>query len=523
MTSPDWQNPMNLAALAQRQSLATLLQALDPATALATGGTVEARLIALAGDGTATARIGNATIALVLAGPEAKQAALTPGALLLLKLVPAEQPGAPVRATLLEIRPAPQSTTPAPAPLPNPVAPQASVPAPTPSPLPPATVLNPASSSQSAPNPAGPPMATVAAPPNTASAPALAAVALQPGAAAPAPAVGQPISPQAVPAAAPTPRAAAGPLLGAALANQDGLAPLLANLRSLADGAISPVVPRPLLKLAEQILAQALPVEHRPLTPEALKQAVQRSGLFMEAQQAAGQPVPPQADLKAGLVALRDALAPMLTERGEQPAGKPLPEAAADPQNQAIRPAPPRRDGPLALQPIAEPTLSAGEKPLVVAEALLRQTDAALDRITLSQYASMPLDAARGETAPAQRWLTEIPLGFHAGTAMLPLQVEREPQKRGASGAEGPLWRVRFALDVEPMGPLQGVVTLQGRSVGVTLWAEREETSRLLRGAAPSLEAALVDAQFENGAIDIHTGQPRVMQATAGQFLDRLS
>jgi hypothetical protein len=312
-------------------------------------------------------------------------------------------------------------------------------------------------------------------------------------------------------------------LLGAALANQDGLAPLLANLRGLADGSVGAVVPRPLLALASQLLAQALPVERKAVTPEALKQAVERSGLFMEAHQLQGQPASPQTDLKAGLLALRDTLEPMLAKLGATPAAKPLPETAGEPQSPSARPTPPRRDGPLALQPIAEPTLSAGEKPLAVAETLLRQTDAALDRITLSQYASLPLDTARGDATPAARWLTEIPLAFQAGTAMLPLQVEREPPKRGASGTEGPLWRVRFALDVEPMGPLQGVVTLQGRSVGVTLWAEREETSRLLRGAAPGLEAALLDAAFENGAIDIHTGQPRVMQATAGQFLDRLS
>ena len=73
------------------------------------------------------------------------------------------------------------------------------------------------------------------------------------------------------------------------------------------------------------------------------------------------------------------------------------------------------------------------------------------------------------------------------------------------------------------MGPLQGVVTLQGREVGVTLWAEREETSSLLRGAATGLETALHDADFATGSVDIHTGQPRVVQPTAGQFLDRLS
>ena len=33
----------------------------------------------------------------------------------------------------------------------------------------------------------------------------------------------------------------------------------------------------------------------------------------------------------------------------------------------------------------------------------------------------------------------------------------------------------------------------------------------------------LADARFENRSIDIHTGQPRIAQPTAGQFLDRMS
>ena len=57
----------------------------------------------------------------------------------------------------------------------------------------------------------------------------------------------------------------------------------------------------------------------------------------------------------------------------------------------------------------------------------------------------------------------------------------------------------------------------------MTLWAERDETSQILRCAAPGLESALLHADFASGAVDVHTGQPRVMQPTAGQFLDRLS
>lgn len=329
----------------------------------------------------------------------------------------------------------------------------------------------------------------------------------------------------------------AGPLLGSVLQRQDSLAPLFANLRGLAQGSIALTLPKPLLSAIDRVLAQAIPAERQPVTAQRLKEAFQSSGLFAEARQTAGAPAPRQGDLKIGLQALRETLLPIIESLSPGPkaslqeraaavlaADRPSDSLPGGTSDNANRAAPPRRDGPLLPQAATEPTLSPGEKPLAIAETLLDQTDAALDRIKLSQYASLPLDQTRQDSSqPAQRWLAEIPLAFQHGTAILPLQVEREAPRRDVQGVSPPLWRIRFALDVEPMGPLQGVVTLQGRDVGVTLWAEREETSHLLRGAAPGLESALLHADFASGAVDIHTGQPRVMQPTAGQFLDRLS
>lgn len=505
---------MNLATLVQSQTLATLLQALAPATGLVPGQTVEARLLSLAGDGTATAQLGSETIALVLAGPAAKQAALQPGATLVLRLDAATEQGAGLKATLIEVRPPsappPSSGTPA----------QTAAAAPPNLPGQPSAVAAPYTPPSQL-LPGGASQAPSASQPATMRVEATAPLGTM--------AASQSVTPASAQAA--SPRTLAGPLLGPALARQDSLAPLLANMRALADGSVSLTLPRPLLTLVDRVLAQAVPVERKVVTAQVLKTAVENSGLFLEAHQAQGRAPAPGGDLKFGLQALRDSLAPLVQAlsmpdsakpetAGRPPSGTGQPQIATD---QQARPAPPRRDGALVPQPIAEASLSAGEKPLAIAETLLEQTDAALDRIKLAQYASLPLEGARTEAQQSQRWLTELPLAFHNGAAMLPLQIEKEPPRRDTDGEAGPLWRVRFALDVEPMGPLQGVVTLQGRSVGITLWAEREETSRLLRGASPGLEAALIDAQFENGTIDIHTGQPRVAQPTAGQFLDRMS
>ncbi len=556
---------MNLAQLIQSQNLARLLQALDAAGELTAGTTVRARLLSLDPDGTATAAIGDAKIALVLAGPQAKQAALQPGATLVLHLEAPEQPGGDLRATLLDIR-QPGGPPAAGAPTGAQLPPTAQAPAST---LPPSGGL----AAPSLPAPAGdtasatashplaqPPAQAATSLPSATVVPSehlsrlateiasgrapLPTIAQKPGsagslehpealskaAAPPAPAravvpgeVGQATLPPPV-----SPRAAIGPTLGEALMRQDSLAPLFANLRGLAEGTVALTLPKPLLGAIDQLLRQSFPADRQIMTGSRLQSALQGSGLFMEAHAAAGRASPPQNDLKAGLLALRDKLLPIIDSLSPRTAAmKPdrAPAAFEPASNGAGAAAPPRRDGALAAQPVAEPTLHPGDKPLGIATTLLAQTDAALDRIKLSQFASLPLEVSRPDPAQPQpqRWLAEVPLAFQHGTAILPLQVEKDPPRREAQGISPPLWRIRFALDVEPMGPLQGVVTLQGREVGVTLWAEREETSRLLRGAATGLETALHDADFATGSVDIHTGQPRVVQPTAGQFLDRLS
>lgn len=504
-------NPANLAALLQSQNLATLLATLNNSSAFTAGKTVEAKLTSLEADGTATAIVNGIKVALVLAGPEAKQAALQPGASLILKLSAPAEPGAPLQATLVGTRPAPADAG-EPALLAN-TGQQTAV-------ATPSRAL------------AGPTTAAVASAQASQLAPARTENAASP------PAV-------AAPATAPSPRAIAGPLLGAALGRQDSLAPLFANLGGLAQGSVALVLPKPLMTLVDQILAQRLPTAaSRLLTAEALKGAVARSGLFLEARQAAGESPTPQTDLKAGLLALRDMLKPAV--EGASPSTPALPAEAADAAAPAPAPAgrlpgaaayehdsappaaaqsrlPPPRDGLLTPQPVQERSLSDAARPAAIAQALFEQAEAGLDRIALAQYASLPQDGPRLDHQPPARWLTEIPLALPNGTAVLPLEIERDPPQPGSAAPDAPVWRVRFALDAEPLGALQGVVTLQGRALGVSFWAEREETSRLLRQATPDLETALLRSRFESADFEVFTGHPRQAKAAAGQFLDRRS
>jgi len=511
-------DPSQLAALVKSQSLATLLAAMNGNGGLAAGKTVEAKLVSLDGDGNATALFNGVKVALVLAGPEARQAALQPGASLMLKLAAPAEPGAPLQATLVGIRPAPAEGA---------SAPHASTPAGQP------TVGTTPSASQPAPQS---PLATASA--ATAQASTVPA-ALQAGRTIST--ATAPVVPQTAPV---SPRAVAGPLLGAALGRQDSLAPLFANLGSLAQGSVALTLPKPLMTLVDQILAQRLrAAEARPVTAEALKAAIARSGVFLEARQAAGEAPTPQTDLKAALQSLRDLLKPAVEGAPAARPQLPLPgeatnETAPQPGRPAVRstpeqdaaastpaktrPAPPR-DGLLTPQPAAEASLTSAARPAAIAQTLFSQAEAALDRIALAQYASLPQEATRLDQQPPARWLTEIPLALPNGTAVLPLEIERDPPQSGSATPDAPLWRVRFALDVEPLGALQGVVTLQGRAIGVSFWAEREDTSRLLRQATPDLETSLLRSRFDSAEFEVFTGHPQQAKASAGQFLDRRS
>ncbi|CAN7402679.1 flagellar hook-length control protein FliK [Bosea sp. LjRoot90] len=504
-------DPAQLAALVKSQSLATLLAAMNGNAGLAAGKTVEAKLVALDGDGNATALVNGVKVALVLAGPEARQAALQPGASLVLKLAAPAEPGAPLQATLVGIRPAPASSA------------NASAPAgqPTIGTTPPAPQSTPAAI----------PATTSSALAQASTAP----IALQAGRTIPGTTV--PVAPQAVPI---SPRAVAGPLLGAALGRQDSFAPLFANLGSLAQGSVALTLPKPLMTLVDQILAQRLPADGKPVTAEALKAAIARSGVFLEARQAAGEAPTSRTDLKVALQSLRGLLKPAVegataaklplpgesttdTAPARRPAMPGAPEQEAATQIPAkTRPAPPR-DGLLTPQPATEPSLTSAARPAMIAQTLFGQAEAALDRIALAQYASLPQEAARLDQQPPARWLTEIPLALPNGTAVLPLEIERDPPQAGSATPDAPLWRVRFALDVEPLGALQGVVTLQGRAIGVSFWAEREETSRLLRQATPDLETSLLRSRFDSAEFEVFTGHPQQAKASAGQFLDRRS
>jgi hypothetical protein len=376
---------------------------------------------------------------------------------------------------------------------------------------------------------------------------------------------------------APNPVVAATAALAAAVessaARQGGLGPLFADAGVAASLA---GVPEPVRQAAERLLALP-PALDETLTADSVKQALDRSGLFLEARLSATADGAPSAatgsasDLKAALVVLRnvvkswlandlplasaldgtmqgatsgtgalngrDALMALLmgndgtaqdgANAGAQNAAARIPASAATP------PPPPYRGAPTAGQPATPPSISADTSPHDIARVLLSETDAALARQTLLQAASLPDHASamsatsammRNDPTSGPRWLFEVPFATPQGAAVAQFEIARDGQHAPPAGQKA-AWRARFSLDVEPIGPVHAQISLVGTRAAVTLWAERPETSTQLRDNAPALADALRQAELDPGDVLVRAGTPpRPREAApAGRFLDRAS
>jgi hypothetical protein len=184
-------------------------------------------------------------------------------------------------------------------------------------------------------------------------------------------------------------------------------------------------------------------------------------------------------------------------------------------------PPPPYRGAPLAAQASATPSIAPDATPHQAAERLIAQTDGALARQTLLQVASLPDQPALPRADAAQRWTFEVPFATPQGTSIAQFEVSRDG-RMPKSDPQARVWRARFSLDVEPMGPVHALIALAGDRASVTLWAERISTATRLQDNAPLLSDALRAAALEPADFQLRVGAPPAVRSAApGRFMDR--
>lgn len=314
------------------------------------------------------------------------------------------------------------------------------------------------------------------------------------------------------PLAQPLPAELAAPILQAT-ARQLPVAAALTQMLALPAADMPEAIRQALTQLAG---LRANPEALR--TPEGLRDAVAKSGAFLEANLATGAPLPP-ADLKTALLALRALLA------GNGPEELSVGKAGERPSADLV---PPRA------------TISGAEQAPRPAD-LARLAEGAVERIKLTQLASLPNHPEMRVTddrAQGMRLAVSIPLAAQGAdkppTAMVGLVIEHQPPapqqaamlepEREANGDTEPFpWKVRIALDLEETGPIQAEVALRGQAVAVTLWAERQTMAQAARQTIGDLHDALTGAAFDVVKLEIRDGRPQPAPVRSGPILDRLT
>ncbi|MBV8156372.1 MAG: flagellar hook-length control protein FliK [Dyella sp.] len=234
------------------------------------------------------------------------------------------------------------------------------------------------------------------------------------------------------------------------LPQQNGYAPLLATLDALAQ--------RPALRQLPSYLRPALALlEHVVRTPteitrgEGLREAISRSGLFLESQLAQSQldmAALSQEDWKGALLRLASLLDDYLPGRRAATSGNETPPPL---QQRGLQPQPR-----IALPP----------------ELLNDDVDALLIRLHGEVHAALArVEVAQLEATTVSAWMIEIPLQGEGGPDILQIQVQQH-----ADAEAGSAWTLGFTIDLPALGPIQGELQLRDLRLAVRLWAERAGT-----------------------------------------------
>lgn len=261
----------------------------------------------------------------------------------------------------------------------------------------------------------------------------------------------------------------------------------------------------------QQMLGLRLGDNGTKVTGEALQKAVAGSGVFREAGLAQGNSLQGGLDLKSVLLNLKAALQQVgIKHSGEKPFVKPSgPNLVSGPRGQQ----------PMPLG------LGGGEDAEQMLSRLLQDTDGALSRLRMAQMANRGLGADDFATQAARSMdlVVELPLSVGQETAIVQMQVGRDPDHDGEGDEDGRGWRLRFGMDLTATGPLEAAVSLRGGGTFVSLWLEREETYQSLSGQKETIEASFAEAGLDLQELRFIRGMPIRTKLRAGSQLDQSS
>ncbi len=301
----------------------------------------------------------------------------------------------------------------------------------------------------------------------------------------------------------------------------DTLINALQNLQSGSPTSTSPAISAPLQASINQVLAD-LPDVEQMTTPKGVAQALNASGVFLEARLLAGlNPAQQLPDMKANLMRLIAQILPGLPDNmsyGAAAASNTLARTMPNAIRNAL--------GTLGLVaartqpsifPLPSRTVSGGEKEDDL-EILLKLAAAAVSRLQSHQLGGLEQTRTNADGTQVTTWQLEVPMRNAHDIVPLQVKVQREdkPDQEAAEDRDGieikdtreKLWKVDLAFDLEPLGPLQVHAQLLRGTLSSQLWAERPDSAALIEHELGYLRERLIACGLAVGELACSHGAP---------------
>lgn len=300
--------------------------------------------------------------------------------------------------------------------------------------------------------------------------------------------------------------------LGSQFVRQGSPAQVLQQLMQLAQpggGSSNPLsgLPADSQKLVQQLLA-GLPELGSKLSGSQIAELIKNSGIQMESRLHGEQTA--QQDLKASLLRLIGQILPQQAQANPLTAGT---QAAVVSQAlpQLLRelggPAASVREQALRF-PVTSRILEKLDNPNDLG-SLLRLAAAAISRLQTHQLSSLAQTYTTPDGTQVTTWQTEVPMRDQDN--VVPLQVKFQQEQHNPADEQEqrpPVWRLELSFEIEPLGPLHVQVNLQEDNLSSRLWAEQENTARLVKKELHVLRDKLLAAGLNIRELDCEQGIP---------------
>ena len=273
------------------------------------------------------------------------------------------------------------------------------------------------------------------------------------------------------------------------LPQQNGYAPLLATIGALSQWSIVRQLP-PYLRSALALLEHSMSTPQEVSTGEGLRQAVNRSGIFLEAQLAqapASDATTAHDDMKGALLRLVAILKgqPLVGESSDAEVDPPLLYRGVLPQGRFPLP----------------PELANSSEATDFLPRLYTDVQAALARLEVAQL-----------QAGVANWMVEIPIQDADGADVLQLLLKQQQEGEQA-------WTLGFSLDLPSLGPIVGELQLRGLRLSLRLWAQHRDTVDRLEEQFEDIRSRLDATGLFLDQLSCQFGLPQAGNSVSAVFL----